>query len=81
MELAVETRGLCKTYHTNGVEVHALRGVDLRDFYVRHPETGRLVLERLAAVIAVRLQNTHVHIVELLEQGLRVDVNESVFSN
>jgi putative ABC transport system ATP-binding protein len=30
MELAVETRGLFKTYHTNGVAVEALRGVDLR---------------------------------------------------
>lgn len=30
MEPAVETRDLFKTYHTNGVAVEALRGVDLR---------------------------------------------------
>jgi putative ABC transport system ATP-binding protein len=30
MELAIETRNLCKTYHTNGVVVEALRGVDLQ---------------------------------------------------
>jgi putative ABC transport system ATP-binding protein len=30
MELAVETRGLCKTYHTDGIKVEALRGVNLR---------------------------------------------------
>jgi putative ABC transport system ATP-binding protein len=29
MELAIETRNLSKTYHTNGVAVEALRGVDL----------------------------------------------------
>lgn len=57
-----------------------VRGEDLRRFYARHPETGRLVLERLAAVIAARIRNTHHHVVELLEQGLRLDVNNSVFS-
>jgi putative ABC transport system ATP-binding protein len=30
MELAIETRNLSKTYHTNGVAVEALRGVDLQ---------------------------------------------------
>ena len=30
MDLAIETRNLCKTYHTNGVVVEALRGVDLQ---------------------------------------------------
>ena len=30
MELAIETRDLFKTYHTNGVAVEALRGVDLQ---------------------------------------------------
>jgi putative ABC transport system ATP-binding protein len=29
MNTVIETRGLCKTYHTNGVTVEALRGVDL----------------------------------------------------
>jgi putative ABC transport system ATP-binding protein len=30
MELAIETRNLRKTYHTNGVAVEALRSVDLQ---------------------------------------------------
>jgi putative ABC transport system ATP-binding protein len=30
VELVIETRKLCKTYHTNGVAVEALRGVDLQ---------------------------------------------------
>jgi CRP-like cAMP-binding protein len=55
-----------------------VRGEDLRKLYARHPETGRQVLERLAAVIAERLRNTHHHVVELLEQGLRVEVNHSI---
>ena len=55
-----------------------VRGEDLRTLYNRHPDTGKKVLERLAAVIAERLRNTHHHVVELLEQGLRVDVNKSV---
>lgn len=45
-------------------------GADLRDLCERHPEIGSLVLERLAAVIAKRLRNTHVHVVALLEKGM-----------
>jgi putative ABC transport system ATP-binding protein len=30
MDVAIETRNLCKTYYTNGVAVEALRGVDLQ---------------------------------------------------
>lgn len=51
---------------------------DLRQLYAKHPDTGKKLLERLAAVIAKRLRNTHNHVVELLEQGLLVDVNKSV---
>jgi len=38
-----------------------------------HPETGVLILERLAAVIAERLKNTHQKVVELLWQGVNSD--------
>ena len=55
-----------------------VRGEDLRLLYAKHPDTGRLVLERLAAVIAERLRNTHHHVVEMLEQGLRVDAHKSI---
>lgn len=48
-----------------------VRGQDLRDLCERDPETGTLVLERLAAMVAERLRNTHNHIFALLEQGLR----------
>ncbi len=47
-----------------------LRGEELRRFYERQPDTGALVLERLAAAIAERMRNTYPQIVALLEQGL-----------
>ena len=47
-----------------------IRGKDLRELCVSHPETGVLILERLAAVIAERLKNTHDKVVELLWQGV-----------
>jgi len=49
---------------------------DLRDLCERYPETGSLVLERLAVVIAERMRNTHVHVIALLEQGLRIGSNK-----
>lgn len=52
-----------------------VRGVDLRAFCEQHPETGTLVLERLAAGISERLRSTHNHVVALLEQGLNTGFN------
>ena len=52
-------------------------GADLRDFCRQHPETGSLLVERLAAVIAIRLRNTHGHVLALLEQGLRTSLKKS----
>lgn len=51
-----------------------VRSEDLRNLCEQHPDTGTIVLERLAAVIAERLRNTHNHVIALLEQGLRVGV-------
>jgi CRP-like cAMP-binding protein len=48
-----------------------VRGYDLRKLCEQHPETGVLILDRLAAVIAERLRNTHAQVVALLELGLR----------
>lgn len=55
---------------TSGCEAMCISGKDLRDLCVSHPETGVLILERLAAVIAERLKNTHEKVVELLWQGV-----------
>lgn len=48
-----------------------LHGQDLRTLCENCPQTGTLVLERLAAVVAERIRNTHPHVVALLEQGMR----------
>jgi signal-transduction protein with cAMP-binding, CBS, and nucleotidyltransferase domain len=43
----------------------------LRKLAEDHPETGVIILERLAEVIAQRLQNTHEHVVQLISQGVK----------
>ncbi|MGW8249787.1 MAG: Crp/Fnr family transcriptional regulator, partial [Anaerolineales bacterium] len=47
-----------------------VRGRDLKHLCEEHPETGILILERLAWVIAERLRHTHEQVVELLKQGI-----------
>jgi CRP-like cAMP-binding protein len=55
-----------------------VRSQDLRQLCEQDPETATLLLERLAAVIAERLRNTHHHVMALLEQGLRIRMHKSV---
>jgi CRP-like cAMP-binding protein len=55
---------------TTACETLSMQGKDLRDLCATNPETGVLILERLAAVIAERLKNTHQKVVELLWQGV-----------
>jgi CRP-like cAMP-binding protein len=52
-------------------EALSVRGDVLRKLCESHPETGVIILERLAEVIAERLRNTHEHVIELLRQGMR----------
>jgi CRP-like cAMP-binding protein len=52
-------------------ETISISGQDLRIMCEEHPETGVIILERLAEVIAQRLRNTHTHVVELLRQGIQ----------
>jgi CRP-like cAMP-binding protein len=47
-----------------------VRGSELRSLCDHHPETGVIILERLAAVIAERLRNTHEEVFKLLKQGM-----------
>ncbi|MEJ2011114.1 MAG: Crp/Fnr family transcriptional regulator [Anaerolineales bacterium] len=49
----------------------SMRGETLKQLCEQHPETGVIILERLAEVIAQRLQNTHTHVVELLRNGVK----------
>lgn len=50
----------------------SIEGDQLRSLCESHPETGVVILERLAGVIAERLRNTHQYVVEMLQQGMRV---------
>jgi CRP/FNR family cyclic AMP-dependent transcriptional regulator len=63
----VYTSGAECTVYTQMLRVS---GEDLRDLCKEYPDTGVLILERLATVIAERLRNTHEHVIELLKQGL-----------
>jgi CRP/FNR family transcriptional regulator, cyclic AMP receptor protein len=56
----------------------SIRGSDLRQLCEKHPETGSLILERLAAGISQRLRNSHEHVLALLEQGLCININREI---
>lgn len=47
-----------------------LEGEELKNLCKEHPETGILILNRLAGVIAQRLRGTHEQVVALLHRGL-----------
>ncbi|MFL7813743.1 MAG: Crp/Fnr family transcriptional regulator [Anaerolineales bacterium] len=47
-----------------------ITGKDLKRLCQEHPETGILILNRLAGVIAQRLRGTHEQVVALLHHGL-----------
>jgi len=50
-----------------------VRGTDLKMLRENHPETGILILERLAALVARRMENSgdHSQVVAFLEHGLK----------
>ena len=47
-----------------------MEGEELKNLCQDHPETGILILNRLAGVIAQRLRGTHEQVVDLLHRGL-----------
>jgi toluene monooxygenase system ferredoxin subunit len=49
----------------------SVRGDAIKSICEKYPETGVMILERLADVIAERLQNTHAHVIEMLREGVR----------
>jgi CRP-like cAMP-binding protein len=52
-------------------EVLVISGAALRRLCETDPETGVLILERLAEVIAERLRATHAQVLALLHQGMQ----------
>ncbi|HET7011136.1 MAG TPA: Crp/Fnr family transcriptional regulator [Anaerolineales bacterium] len=49
----------------------SIRGAVLRRLCETNPETGVVLLERLAEVIAERLRNTHEHVIDMLRKNLQ----------
>lgn len=54
-------------------ELLSIKGDELRKLCESNPQTGVVILERLAGVIAERLRSTHTHVVAMLHQGMQVD--------
>lgn len=61
------SRAECSVY----TQMLRVRGSDLRKLCLENTEIGAIILDRLAAVIAQRLSNTHEQVLNLLEMGLR----------
>jgi CRP/FNR family transcriptional regulator, cyclic AMP receptor protein len=53
--------------------VLSIRGDKLRQLCSSNPNTGVMILERLAAIIAERLRSTHKHVVAMLWDGINTD--------
>ncbi len=54
---------------------YRIRGENLQVLCEKYPETGMILLDRLAGVIAERLQNTHTQVLGILSQGMDMDGN------
>jgi CRP-like cAMP-binding protein len=52
-------------------EVLRIRGTDLRTLCDKHPEFGKVILDRLAGVIAERKQSQQGQVTSILANGLR----------
>ena len=46
-------------------------GKELKHLCEQYPDTGVIILERMAEVIAQRLQKTHTFVVEILREGIK----------
>jgi CRP/FNR family transcriptional regulator len=58
---------------TDAAKLLRVRGTDLKMLRENHPETGILILKRLAAVVARRIENNvdHSEVFAFLEHGLK----------
>lgn len=52
--------------------MYQLRGSSLNTICAQYPDTGKILLERLACVIAERLQSTHTHVLGMLTEGIDI---------
>ena len=60
-------------YTSDSAKLLRMRGSDLKMLREKHPETGILILERLAAVVVRRMETSgdHSQVVAFLEHGLK----------
>ncbi len=56
-------------------EFYRIRGQALRDLCTDFPETGVILLERLASVIAERLTSTHSYVLHILTEGVEANTD------
>nr|QCO92848.1 hypothetical protein [uncultured bacterium] len=68
-----------EVYTSGALALEASRTIRMRkdalqQFCSQHPETGKILLERLASVISERLKNTYSEVLNILTNGL--DSNE-----
>ncbi len=67
---------LGRTIYTSGAiavqdsRAYRIRGSNLQVICLEHPETGKILLDRLAGVIGERLNSTHTQILGILSQGV-----------
>ncbi len=52
-------------------EILRIRGIDLRAIFEKHPELGKIILDRLAGVIAERKQIQQGPVSSILASGMR----------
>jgi CRP/FNR family cyclic AMP-dependent transcriptional regulator len=62
---------------TSYTQLLRVRGDDLRQLCLQHPDTGAIILDRLATVIAERLHSTHDLVLSLLQLGLATALEKS----
>jgi CRP-like cAMP-binding protein len=66
----VYTSMACTTRESDAYQISSL---DMQLLCENYPETGVVLLGRLASVIAERLHNTHTQILNILSQGMDLD--------
>jgi CRP-like cAMP-binding protein len=52
-------------------EVLRIRGIDLRQLCEKHPDLGKIILERLSGIIAERKRNQQDQVSSMLASGMR----------
>jgi CRP-like cAMP-binding protein len=53
------------------IEAVRIRGSELWGLVNKHPDTGRVLLDRLARIVSSRWKNAHAQVQALLDEGFR----------